>query len=92
MALFDDILNDGNLGTGLLVGVGALIAWPLISPIARPLAKSLIKGGLMAYRQAEKLYAGAIEGVGDIIAEAQQKSVATAPARGRADGRSSHPT
>jgi len=48
MALFDDILNGGNLGTGLLVGVGALIAWPLISPIARPVAKSVIKGGLMA--------------------------------------------
>jgi len=64
MALFDDILNDGNLGTGLLVGVGALIAWPLISPIARPVTKSVIKGGLMAYRQAEQLYAALSKGSG----------------------------
>ena len=47
MALLDDILNGGNVVTGLVVGVGALIAWPLIGPIARPLAKSVIKGGLI---------------------------------------------
>jgi len=40
MALLDDILNGGNFTTGLVVGAGALIAWPLISPIARPLAKT----------------------------------------------------
>jgi hypothetical protein len=50
MALFDDILNGGNLATGVLVGVGALIAWPLLSPIARPASKSLIKAGLIAYQ------------------------------------------
>jgi hypothetical protein len=68
MALFDDILNSGNLVSGVLVGVGALVAWPLISPIARPAAKSLIKAGLIAYQQAEQLYAGAVEGIGDIVA------------------------
>jgi hypothetical protein len=73
MALFDDILNGGNLVTGVLVGVGALVAWPLISPIARPAAKSLIKAGLIAYQQAEQLYAGAVEGIGDIVTEAQQE-------------------
>jgi transposase-like protein len=46
--------------TGVLVGVGALVAWPLISPIARPVAKSLIKAGLIAYQQTEQLYAGAM--------------------------------
>jgi hypothetical protein len=30
----------------LVVGIGALTAWPLISPIARPVAKSVLKGGL----------------------------------------------
>jgi hypothetical protein len=71
MALFDDILNGGNLVTGLAIGAGALIAWPLIAPVARPIAKSFIKGGLIAYQQAEQLYAGAVEGIGDIMAEAQ---------------------
>jgi hypothetical protein len=87
MALLDDIVNGGNITTGLLVGAGALIAWPLISPIARPLAKSVIKGGLLAYRQVEQLYAGAVEGIGDIVAEAQQEVGATT--RARANGGSS---
>jgi hypothetical protein len=84
MALLDDIVNGGNLATALVVGAGMLIAWPLITPIARPAAKSLIKIGMMAYRQAEQIYGGAVEGIGDIIAEAQQEIGATAPAR--ADG------
>jgi len=36
MALLDDVLKGGNLMTGLAIGVGALIAWPLIGPVARP--------------------------------------------------------
>jgi hypothetical protein len=84
MALLDDIvIGDivigGNVVTSLAVGVGALIAWPLISPIARPLAKSLIKGGVIAYRQVEQLYGGAVEGIGDIVAEAQQEIGAPTP-------------
>jgi hypothetical protein len=31
------------------------------------------KGGLIAYRGAEQLYAGAVEGVGDLVSEAQQE-------------------
>src|SRR5215831_6705788 len=45
--------------------------------------------GLSAGRAALR---SAVEGIGDIVAEAQQEISATTPARGRADGRSSHPT
>jgi len=87
MALLDDIvIGDivigGNVVTGLAIGVGALIAWPLIGPVARPLAKGIIKGGLFAYRQAEELFAGAIEGIGDVVAEAQQELGARMMAQG----------
>jgi hypothetical protein len=92
MALFDDMLKSGNLVTGLVVGAGALIVWPLVGPALRSVAKTTIKGGLIAYRQAEQLYAGAVEGVGDMIAEAQQEVGATTPARGRADGSGSQAT
>jgi len=90
MALLDDIvIGDivigGNLMTGLVIGIGALIAWPLVSPIARPLAKSVVKGGLMAYRQVEEVFAGAIEGIGDIVTEAQQEIGAMKPAQSPGD-------
>ena len=89
MALLDDIvIGDivigGNLMTGLAIGIGALIAWPLVSPIARPLAKSVVKGGLMAYRQVEEVFAGAIEGIGDIVTEAQQELGPTTAAQSHA--------
>ena len=86
MALLDDVVNGGNLVTGVAVGAGALVAWPLIRLVARPVAKSLIKGGLIAYRGAEQLYAGAVEGVDDLVSEAQQEIGAKTPAESHADG------
>lgn len=86
MALLDDFLNGGNLGTGVAVGAGALIAWPLIRLVARPLAKSLIKGGLIAYQQAEQLYAGAVEDISDLVSEAQPEIGAKTPAESHAGG------
>jgi hypothetical protein len=89
MALLDDVLNGGNLTTGLAIGVGALIAWPLIGPVARPSAKTLIKAGMVAYAQAGQLYASAAEGVGDLMAEVQQEIGSTTPAQTNAKARSS---
>ena len=72
MALFDDIpvleeiLGGGNWMTGLAIGVGALVVLPLAAPILRPLAKTAIKGGILAYRGA----AGWVEGIADLVAEA----------------------
>jgi len=75
------------LATGVF-GVGALVAWPPISRIARPAAESLVKAGLIAYQHAEQLYAGAVEGIGDIVAEAQQEIGATTLAQNADRGRS----
>jgi hypothetical protein len=66
MALFDDILSGGNWVTGLVIGVGAVVVLPLAAPILRPLAKTTIKGGILAYQGA----AGLVEGIGDLVAEA----------------------
>ena len=92
MALLDDIVTGGNLVTGVMVGAGLLMVWPLVKPIARPIAKTLIQGGLLAYQQAEQLYAGAVEGVGDLVAEAQREIGATTSPQSRADRRSSRAT
>ena len=64
-ALFDDILSGGNWVAGLAIGVGAVIILPLAAPILRPLAKTAIKGGILAYRGG----AGLVEGNGDLVAE-----------------------
>jgi hypothetical protein len=85
MALLDDFLNGGNLGTGIAIGAGALIAWPLIRLAARPLAKTLIKGGLIAYEQVEQLYTGAVQGVSEMAWEAQQEIGAAPLAQSHAD-------
>jgi hypothetical protein len=70
MALFDDILSGGNWVTGLAIGVGAVMVLPLAAPILRPLAKTAIKGGILAYQG----MAGVFEGVGDLVAEAVAES------------------
>jgi hypothetical protein len=83
LALFDDILSGGNWVTGLAIGVGAIVVFPLAAPILRPLAKTAIKGGILAYRGA----AGLVEGVGDLVAEAVAESgeeVATRAVEGAA--------
>jgi hypothetical protein len=66
MARFDDILSGGNWVTGLAIVVGAVVILPLAAPILRPLAKTAIKGGILAYRGT----AGVFEGIGDLVAEA----------------------
>jgi hypothetical protein len=94
VALFEDILNGGNLVTGIAIGAGALVAWPLVSPLVRllALAKSLLKGGLIAYREAERVYADAVEAIGHMVQEAQHEMVAPTPARGNAKGSSPRAT
>jgi hypothetical protein len=44
MALVDDLLKGGIVTTGLVIGAATLIAWPLIGPLLRPVAKTAIKG------------------------------------------------
>jgi hypothetical protein len=66
MSLIEDMFKGGSLGTGLAVGVGAVVLLPVVTRIARPAAKALIKGGITMYRQS-----GLAEATGDLIAEAR---------------------
>ena len=54
MALIEDVFK-GNLAAGLAVGGGALIFAPTViqtmGSILRPTAKTLIKGGMVFYRE-----------------------------------------
>jgi len=86
MALFDDILSGGNLVTGVALGVGAAIILPLAGPILRPLAKNVIKGGILAYQGA----AGLIEDISDLAAVCRRNRTGdhpTSTARGNTQHR-----
>jgi hypothetical protein len=71
MALFEDILKGGT-GTGLLVGLGAVLLAPTVLPavgrVLRPVAKTAIKTGMVFYNET---LSGVGEVTGDIVAEAR---------------------
>jgi hypothetical protein len=59
--------------SGLAIGATALVVWPLIRPVVRPLAKTADKGGISAYRETTRLYELTASGIGDLIKEATQE-------------------
>jgi hypothetical protein len=68
-----DLLKGGNLFTAAAIGIGASILGPVILPAFRPVAKSLIKGGLIAYDQGRTAWAELNERTSDMIAEAREE-------------------
>lgn len=75
MALFDDIFSGGNWVTGLAIGVGTVVTLSFVAPIFRPLAKTAIKGSILAYQGA----AGLFEDISDLVAEAVAEAGGEAP-------------
>jgi hypothetical protein len=71
MAFFEDIFKGGNIVAGLAIGVDAAVLAPVVIPALRPLAKSVIKAGLIAYDQGRVALAELNEHTGDIMAEAR---------------------
>ena len=73
MALLEDMFK-GNALTGVAVGAAALFLGPTVLPTIgralRPLAKTMIKGGIMLYRET-------VSGIGelttDLVAEAKSE-------------------
>lgn len=60
---------------GLIAGIGAVILAPVILPIVagigKPIAKSIIKGGIVAYEKSKGAFAELGETWEDIVAEAK---------------------
>jgi len=61
-------LFKGDVGTGLAVGLGAVVLAPLVGGILRPAAKAVIKGGMTLYRDT-----GIGDFTGDVVAEARSE-------------------
>ena len=81
MALFD---NGIKLGTGLAIGIGALVLAPAVIPavaaIIKPLAKAGIKTGLAIYGKGKEVVAETVEIFEDLTAEARAELAAEAVA------------
>lgn len=84
-----EALFKGNTATGLAIGLGAAVLAPVLVPavgrVARPVAKTVIKGGLVVYERGREVAAELGEAVEDLVAEASSE-MRTAPAGAAAGG------
>jgi len=73
MAFLEDVFN--GWGTTTLVGLGVVVAAPLLLPavgaIVRPVAKGLIKSGLFLMESVQELVAEGSEQLSDLVTEAR---------------------
>jgi hypothetical protein len=73
MAFLEDVFN--GWGTTTLVGLGVVVAAPLLLPavgaIVRPVAKGLIKSGLFLMESVQELVAEGSAQLSDLVTEAR---------------------
>lgn len=76
MAFLED-LAKGSVSS-ILVGVGVALAAPIVLPAVasgfRPVAKAVVKGGIMVYDGVRETVAEAGEQISDLIAEARAEA------------------
>lgn len=74
MALFDDFLKS-DIGRGLLIGAGVLLAAPVVvvamAGVARPVARAVVKTGIIGYEKGREALAEIGEVMDDLVAEAR---------------------
>ena len=94
MALLEDVFGNGIGGTAGVVGavvLGSLLL-PAVAGAARPVVKTAIKGGIMAYGRGREALAGLGAFVNETVAEARAElesgPVAGEGARQKGGGRS----
>ena len=97
MALFDDLLK-GNAVTGLAVGAAAMVLGPTLFPtigrVLRPAAKTVIKGGIVLYRETlagiGELTTGLVEEAKSELEQGERERIAgDGPARAASANRES---
>ena len=83
MALLEDVFS--GWGPTVLIGVGVALVAPALIPAAgavvRPVAKELIKGGLLVVDSVRELLAEGQEQLSDLTAEARAEYTADATTR-----------
>ena len=93
MALFDDMVQGltSSWVPSVLVGVGVALVAPIVVPALagsmRPLAKAVMKGGMLVYDKGAEVIAEASEQLSDMLAEARSElDAAAAAAAAHANG------
>ena len=71
---FADFVEDFGV-PGLAIGLGAVLVAPILGPalakVGKPLAKAVVKGGMVAYDKTKGILAEAGEALEDIVAESK---------------------
>lgn len=79
MAFLDKAL--GGWGSTVLIGLGVAVAAPILLPavgaVVRPVAKGVVKGGLLVADSLKELVAEGSEQVSDVVAEAKAEYYST---------------
>ncbi|BAY18359.1 hypothetical protein NIES2109_09340 [Nostoc sp. HK-01] len=74
MPKITDFVEDAG-APGIIAGIGAVLLAPVLIPvvagIGKPIAKSIIKGGIVAYEKSKGAFAELGETWEDIVAEAK---------------------
>ncbi|MEB3149974.1 MAG: DUF5132 domain-containing protein [Sphaerospermopsis sp.] len=74
MAKITDFVEDAG-APGIIVGIGAVLLAPVVIPVVagvgKPIVKSIVKGGLVAYQKSKGVFAELGETWEDIVAEAR---------------------
>jgi uncharacterized protein DUF5132 len=90
MALLEDVTKGGF--STLLVGIGAALVAPTVLPALgsslRPLAKAIVKGGVVLYDAVKESVAEAGEQLNDLVAEVRAEISETAGNEEAAEGTS----
>jgi hypothetical protein len=80
MALFED-LTLGSLTSNALLGLGLVVAAPLLAPVVaellRPVAKLAITGGIVAYDAAAAMVSTAGQELNHIVTDVRAATPAT---------------
>jgi hypothetical protein len=84
MALWDGIAEGfgESLLSNLLLGAAAVVLAPIVVPAVlagmRPVAKTVVKGGVLVYDKAREMVAEVGEQMGDLVAEARSELTTSA--------------
>jgi hypothetical protein len=95
MALFDELVKN-DMAKGAALGAGLALAVPVLItalwPVVRPMARSAIKAGLMAYEKGREGIAELSEEFEDLVAETQEELRAERVASEEANATQAPPT